>query len=197
MTAQIDDIFKYNGVDYAVAGISDGELFNPSLLGLKPFSNCTACWRGYQAVFTLDHDMLILDTLNVNLLDRGDSYKAIGPVINGIEPSGAKGEKDWFKLHYSGLKYRLSYSGGLLLADGFIDDLYVHMGFHPAWKYARVVELIFENGILRNEFDRSARIAEVRQKILDSHSDSSLSQKMSIDDIFAFVERSFDRTYKI
>lgn len=39
-------------------------------------------------------------------------------------------------------------SGGLLLGEGFIQELYVHMGFHPAWKYLHVIELIFEGGQL-------------------------------------------------
>jgi hypothetical protein len=50
MTAQIDDTFRYRWRQYAVAGVSDGELFDPSLLDLKPAGTCSACWRGYQVV---------------------------------------------------------------------------------------------------------------------------------------------------
>lgn len=39
-------------------------------------------------------------------------------------------------------------SGGLLLGEGFIQELYAHMGFHPAWKCLHVIELIFEGGQL-------------------------------------------------
>jgi hypothetical protein len=59
------------------------------------------------------------------------------------------GEHDWFNNHYEGLAYHLEYSGGLLLADGFLQDLYVPMAFHPAWKHETVLELIFEAGGLR------------------------------------------------
>ena len=45
------------------------------------------------------------------------------------------------------------------LADGFIQNLYVHMGFHPAWKYREVHELLFEDGRLLHAQDRSAAMA--------------------------------------
>lgn len=46
MTAQIPDLFLHNGVEYSLAGISEGALFEPSLFGLEPVANCTVCWRG-------------------------------------------------------------------------------------------------------------------------------------------------------
>lgn len=198
MTAQIDDIFKHNGTDYSVAGISEGELFEVSQLDLRPVGICTACWRGYQAIFAVSDSRLVLDTLHANLLADGEKMeRQEGPMINGVTPTGQQEKHDWFNNHYVGLGYHLEYTGGLLLADGFIDNLYVHMGFHTAWKYTRVVELIFSKGILQNEFDRSDRMAEVRQKMLDSHSDYDSSRMLSNDEIHAFVERSFDRTYNM
>lgn len=196
MTAQIDDMFRYRGADYSVSGISEGELFDPSLLDLQPAGTCTACWRGYQAIFTVSESRLVLDTLHVNLFTAGEGYeRQEGPPINGVSPTGPRGEHDWFNNNYTGLDYHLEYDGGLLLADGFIDDLYVHMGFHPAWKYTTVIELIFANGILQQEFDRSERMAEVRQKIIDSPKDNADSRMPTNEEIRNFVERSFDRTY--
>jgi hypothetical protein len=53
MTAQINDKFLYRNREYAVAGISEGDVFDPALLGLEPAGTSTACWRGYQAIFAL------------------------------------------------------------------------------------------------------------------------------------------------
>ncbi len=132
----------------------------------------------------------------MNLLKEGEGYeRQEGPIINGIRPTGPSEKFDWFNNHYSGLNYHLEYDGGLLLADGFIDDLYVHMGFHPAWKYETVIELIFANGVLQHEFDRSKRMAEVRQKILDSRGENTASRMPTDEEIHDFVERSFHRTY--
>ncbi len=43
-------------------------------------------------------------------------------------------------------------------------NLYVHMGYHPAWKYEKVHELIFENGLLIEDRDISAKMKEYRDK---------------------------------
>ena len=198
MTAQINDVFRFNGVDYSVAGISEGELFDPSLLELKPAGTCTACWRGYRAVFSILNRRLVLAILHVNLLsDDGAWVDIVGPQINGISPTGSKGEYDWFNNHYEGLNYHLEYTGGLLLAHGFIEDLYVHMGFHPAWKYQTVVELAFDKGLLVDEFDRSNRMAEIRQMIIESRTEQDAGKMPTKDEIREFVERAFDRKYRI
>lgn len=198
MTAQIDDMFRYNGTDFSVSGISEGKLFDPGLLGLKPADTCSACWRGYQAIFAVSGSRLVLDTLHVNLLTEGKDYeRQEGPPINGVTPTGSSGEHDWFNNNYTGLDYHLEYDGGLLLADGFIHDLYVHMGFHPAWKYTTVIELVFAKGILQQEFDRSERMAEVRQKIIGSRDNNAACRMPTNVEIRDFVERSFDRKYRL
>jgi hypothetical protein len=197
MTAQIDDTFRYRRRQYAVAGVSEGELFDLSLLDLKPAGTCSACWRGYQAVFGLSDSHLVLNALHVNLLKPGEGYeRKEGPMINGVKPAGPRGEHDWFNNHYKGLKYQLEYKGGLLLADGFIKELYVHMGFHPAWKYKRVIELIFEAGLLKQEFDRSERMAEIRQRILERQGESNSGRLPTDVELAQFIERAYDRSYR-
>ena len=198
MTAQLNDTFRYHGREYAVAGISEGELFDPALLDLRPAATCTACWRGYQAVFGLSGARLVLDALHVNLLMPGQGYqRQEGPEINGVKPTGPREKHDWFNNHYEGIGYHLEYAGGLLLADGFIQELYVHMGFHPAWKYERVVELVFESGVLKREFDRSEQMAELRARVADSRPAGGDGHKLTRDEIVEFVERAFDRTYRM
>lgn len=198
MTSQINDMFRYRKCEYALAGISEGEFFDPSLLDLKPSGTCSACWRGYQAVFALSGSRLVLDALHVNLLKPGEGYKREeGPLINGVKPGEPRGEYDWFNNHYEGLEYNLEYTGGLLLAAGFIKELYVHMGFHPAWKYERVVELVFDAGILKQEFDRSAQMAELRQRFLEPRGENDSHQMPTEGEIARFVERAFDRSYRM
>ena len=65
MTAQMNDLFRYQGTEFALAGISEGELFEPGLLDLNPCATSTACWRGYQAIFALSDLRLVLDLLHV------------------------------------------------------------------------------------------------------------------------------------
>ncbi len=165
---------------------------------LEPLSVFSACWRGYFASFALIDNRLVLDALDVSLLKRTQgkgkppSYlQLLGPTINGVAPEGPpEGDKvRAFNNHYRGLAYHLDYSGGLLLAEGFIRQLYVHMGFHPAWKYENVIELVFQNGRLVSESDKSSEIANVRARAAAGPGDRG--------DIAAWVERCFDRNYGV
>lgn len=197
MTAQIDDVFKYQRRRYSIAGISEDEFFEIGSLGLDPVSPHTACWRGYQAVFSISESRLVLSELLVNLISptEDNPYEpAIGPVINGISPIPSRKQFDPFNNVYKGLNYDIGYSGGLLIAREFIESLYVHMGFHPAWKYEEVVELIFDEGILTQAFDRSEQMTEIRARLSDS-SNERASNPSSHDDIITFIDRAFDRRY--
>ena len=187
MTAQANDSFRYRDTEYTLAGISEGELFDISVFGLELDEFCSACWRGYVALFAVTQNRLVLDALHVRLKIPGE-----GPVINGVKPFLEYGNP-----HYEGLGYRLEYSGGVLLANGFIESLYVHMGFHPAWKYETVIELIFDAGILKEEIDRSDRMAEIREMVVNSRNESDATRTPVKNEITRFVERAFDRTYRI
>ena len=198
VTAQINDLFHYRNRNYSVAGISEGELFVPSVLDLMPVSTCTACWRGYRAVFGLLDKRLVLSDLHINLMKSEGRYqRQEGPDINGVKATDRKDKHDWFNNHYESLAYHLEYSGGLLIADGFLRELYVHMGFHPPWKYESVFELIFEGGILKQEFDRSERMAEIRKEFVQARPKDSSGAPLSRDEITKFVERAFDRSYRM
>jgi hypothetical protein len=190
MTAQFNDQFRYQEKDFSIAGISTGELFRPADFGLFPIPASTACWRGYVATFAIFESHLVLDTLSVNLQEKQ------APTINGILPSEPARGLKLFNNVYTDLKYRIPYTGGLLLGHDFISEFYVHMGFHPAWKYKEVFELTFENGRLVSEIDRSAWAAQERKNFLESKQNDDPNRMPTKKEIRDFVERSFDRTYK-
>ena len=196
MTAQIDDSFLHHGIEYSIAGISAGKILDMPALGLRPTMGSTACWRGYQAVFALQEERLVLERLDVNLFEGGEGWprgrELQGPVLNGVTPR--PGPSGSFNNRYEGLGLPLEYSGGVLLGIGFIHELYVHMGFHPAWKYERVVELVFERGILLREADRSRQLAEFRGMM--SARALEPGAEASPEDIARFVEETFDRSYR-
>lgn len=187
MTAQASDRFRHRNTEYALAGISEGELFDVSVFGLGLDHFCSACYRGYVALFAIAQNRLVLDALRVRLKCPGEA-----PIINGVRPFLEYGNP-----RYEGLGYHLEYSGGLLLATGFIESLYVHMGFHPAWKYKTVIELIFDAGILKEEIDRSERMAEIREMVVNSRNESDAMRMPVKNEITRFVARAFDRTYRM
>ena len=94
--------------------------------------------------------------------------KVLPPPVNGVAATLFPEEGMFhFEYQYENLDMTVPFTGGLLLAKGFIRELYVHMGFHPAWKYETVHELVFESGKLVEERDVSARLAEVRKRMRD------------------------------
>jgi len=199
MTAQIEDTFRFQGRELSLAGISGAGLFEPADHGLDPKSWSTACWRGYRAHYVVTNDKLILSALEVSLTDPrevndGTPDRVPAPSINGIPASiPPEGYFKRFEYEYEGLELLVPYSGGLLLASGFIDELYVHMGFHPAWKYRHVHELIFELGMLKDGRDVSEKLSAIRKKMvaMPPEGDGSSPPPGSM----AWIEKCFSQDY--
>jgi hypothetical protein len=89
---------------------------------------------------------------------------------------------------FEDLNRPIPFTGGLLLGDGFLWDLYVHMGFHPGWKFETVVELEFAGGHLTGVTDHSEAAKEFRGKL------SSEDLKPESRGI-GWVEGTFDQRY--
>jgi hypothetical protein len=196
MTAQIQDRFHFNSRTYDIAGISEGELFDPHAYGLTPKASCTACWRGYQAEFNVQDSALVLENLRINLFADNESYEPVdGPVLNTVAPQEPDSDSDLFNNYYEKAQMPLEYSGGVLLGTGFIRELYVHMGFHPAWKYEKVLELVFDKGTLQSVSDRSAQMEDFRKQMLEAKGGEEESRPPGDDQIRSFIERAFDRSY--
>jgi hypothetical protein len=181
MTAQISDVVVYRGKPHRIAGINGSGLFDPTEQGVRPVMISTACWRGYHCTYEVADRSLLLTELNVGLgeedralAERGEGPKLFGRIprrytVRGYSEDLGTGEvqTSWESpdFRYDGLREAVPFTGGLLLADDFIDELYVHMGFHPAWKFREVHELLFERGQVVKEADRSAEMAEFRDMV--------------------------------
>jgi hypothetical protein len=131
MTAQVSDFVNYKNEEYSSAGIHGHGLFNPLEYGLQPNPNvcCTACYRGYQCGYSITDKELLLSSLKINLEQPTKK-------LFGIQPNTSKSKVGLiFNAAYLDLAHKIPFSGGILIAKDFIEELYVHMGFHPAWKY--------------------------------------------------------------
>jgi hypothetical protein len=87
----------------------------------------------------------------------------------------------------------IPFTGGMLIARGFHKELYVHMGFHPAWKYADVVEVEFEVGRVTSTTDRSEAMAQLRSRLGPLRNGYGTTNSNT--EIAAWVERAFSRKY--
>jgi hypothetical protein len=134
---------------------------------MDPIGMCSACWRGYLAIYSLNDDKLVLNKLEINLVKIKESeFNAItGPEINGVKPQ--LNPHHHLNNTYEDLNFPLNFTGGILLGKDFIQELYVHMGFHPAWKYEKVYELVFQEGKLIEKRNMTVKMAEIRNKLAD------------------------------
>jgi hypothetical protein len=195
MTAQASDIITYRSSQFHLAAYSAGEPFDPKNYGYRPVMASTACYRGYICEYKVDSGTLLLDNLRISHQgnDLPVSQNKQPPNLNGIVASLSE-HRFFGRWLFLDVNLPLEYTGGLVVAKGFIKSLYVHMGFHPAWKYEEVHELIFESGELISESDLSKRMVEVRNKIeLET---TAKAEKPSRKEIESWINECFRREYK-
>jgi hypothetical protein len=74
-------------------------------------------------------------------------------------------------------------------------ELYVHMGFQPAWKYRTVLELLFDEGKLVKIRDVSEEIRELRNKMLERPMEPGLDA--DVQEILSWIESTFELDYDL
>lgn len=192
MTAQASDTVRYLGEKHALTAFSAGEPFDPKAFGYRPVMASTACWRGYLCDYEVANDALRLAHLQINHQpsDNRASRALQPPPLAGVAATPAKAT--WVgRWEFSEVALPLPYSGGLVIARDFLRELYVHMGFHPAWKYQHVHELLFEEGRLIEARDVSARMATIREHARTPKPTGDASRET----IEAWIRDCFSRDY--
>ena len=191
MTAQLTDKFTYQEKDYDLADGSGAGLFDPAKYGLKPVMKCTAFWRGYYCQYTLLGDQLILKTLQINHSDEETRpVPTAPPPLCGHMAVPSTGRFRLFASVYENIDLPIVFTGGLLLGADFINEMYRHMGFPPAYKYRQVHELLFVDGTLLEAADRSYEMAELREHM------GSRGEFKDREGIAALIKRYFSLEYK-
>ena len=161
VTAQIPDTVLLEGRELAIAGVQGTGLFDPLDHGLAPRMIHTACWRGYLCRYAVADGELVVDQLTLgagSTLDEQEITRTT-TVLGGHADTSERG------LVYRDLNRPVPFTGGLLLGAGFVQSTYVHMGFHPAWKFEQVAELLAEGGRVTAVADRSEEMARLRERI--------------------------------
>jgi hypothetical protein len=195
MTAQIADSCRYLSLRFAVAGANGEGMFDPAEHGLSPRAPHSACWRGFWCEYVVEEGRLLLDVLHIalgNAFGRGSDPPLFGVLPRRSEEPSDRPSMDAAFSTFESLRAPVAFTGGLLIGHGFIDDLYAHMGFHPAWKFRRVHELIFEGGQLLEAFDRSDAAEGFRERLTSEDVQPRGRDSREIRD---WVERSFSLHY--
>jgi hypothetical protein len=194
MTAQAADLFVLDSVEHALAGICGDGLFEPVQHGFTPEGKDTGCWRGYVCTYGLREERLVLEALYINHGSwQGQTYRPFAaPAFEGRAPVEQTSGHQRFDLAYENVGLPLPFNGGLLAATDFIRELYVHMGYHPAWKYRKVHELIFEDGRLGSRRDVSNDLLAYRARFVNRSAPPDLEDQARIK---AWVEEAFSLDY--
>jgi len=160
MTAQVPDSVRINGTDFDICGVRGEGLFDPSVYGVETLAPHTACWRGFVCGYAITDDHLVLDELR--LWSEPRRWPDNRPLLERFfgERLAVDENQPWF--HAERLACPMPFTGGLLLGDGYVEELHVRMGYQPAYKYRTVLELTFESGLLVSRSDRSIEMAEIR-----------------------------------
>lgn len=145
------------------------------------------------AIYSLLDDNLVLKDLDINLgipQENGDLLPSDGPELNGIKPQ----QEPEYRINnsYKNINLPINLTGGILIAKDFIQELYIHMGFHPAWKYEKVHELLFQEGKLTEKRDVSGKLREVREKLANEPLKPGIQQM----DQLEWIESTFRLDYE-
>ena len=186
VTAQIPDSIR---LEYPgdrdrirkIQGVRGDALFDPAQRGWITASPSTANWRGYVANYGIHESRLVLRDLDIHFADPNAPI----PKLHEHE-----GRKNGGEVVYNNMRMPIDFTGGILACDRFIRELYVHMGFHPAWKFEHVEELIFDKGKLVQRDDVSAKLAEVREVMIRAPLEPAKRE-----DIAGWVQRCFTLEY--
>lgn len=114
-----------------------------------------------------------------------------GPAINGVLPVSGRIANSGFSDNYHHVGLPLSYSGGLMIGSGFVDELNIHMGFLPSWKFEKVIELRFKKGHLTATYDHSADMAAIREA--NAGRDPDQLGDFTLHGIAEWIERRFEQ----
>jgi len=151
MTGQISDTFIFKTKMYSLIGIMGEDLFYPFKYGMIPEMLNTACYQGYYSTYEIKGSNIFLQQLTIR--EKNGNY----PPIDGVYP-----EKKEFEANYRDLNLIIPFNGKLRLAKGFINDLYIHMGFQKASAFKKVFDLTVEEGLIIDVSDRSKEAKEKR-----------------------------------
>jgi len=186
------DQVRWRGRTWSLVGIAGGPLFDPAAFGVVPQMLHTAAWRGFLCTYAVAQEALRLDRLEIGF-DPETNARAVAGDAPVIGRSAAVRRGTGYVWLYDGADLPIPFTGGLRLGHGFIRELYVHMGFAPAWKFEEVHELRFEEGRLVSATDESREMR--RQRDLARREPLAPPRNSGVERITAWIRSTFDRSY--
>lgn len=188
MTEQIKSAFLYKSQPYSAFISSQNQLFDLSVFQLQPSTTNSANWDGYLATYALREQTLVVLSLYVLLLGKKNSASLHieGPTLRRVKPVFEK--KGFFNNYYENLNHPLDYSGKILLAKEQKKSRYVpHFSF--LWDYEDATELVFQDGQLLQERDRSETMQRLQKTLMEE------TKQQNLPELFSWCELFFEYPY--
>lgn len=171
MTAQIPDRVLFKGEKYELIGYRGAALVHPEQFGMVPEEISTACYEGYYVTYKLGEGGFSLKEMT--LREKSGRYLRIG---------GVEAKIDTYSATYKGLAVAVPFTGKIRIARGFIQDLYIHMGYQKASAYKCVLDISLERGKITEILDRSTEMEEKR---------GAFKKRCDEGNVFQLVEEAF------
>lgn len=171
MTIQVSPSMLYNNKKYTILEQNFRIELNLRDYGFHPRPLSSACWDGYECVYTVYKNILCLHEI---LINEGDANFA--PIFCGQAPVQDTGPSKLIprQLTYTNLKFPISYTGTLFIASDYTH--YSETGkyySHSRLNYQTIISLTFKNGLLTSAIDYSLQIKQARKFLIDKNPDIS------------------------
>lgn len=159
------DLLSHDGKMWRIAGVAGYGFFTPLRYGVFRDDLQTEFWRGWDARFVVEPNRQLGLTEVTLLLDRSRFKDRKMPMLFGAAPTGAPAV--YYTFYTFAPPEPIPFTGGILAenlshADWVRFDEPGEMRFERAHLYFgdAVSELIFEDGLLREQHDRTALFAD-------------------------------------
>lgn len=166
MTAQIQDTVEYKGETYLLIDHHGKSPFDPERYGLEVTGKSSICWRGYACTYRIEKNIIQLDTLEASVgRYEGAKYVELElPRINNVEGERQESTAQVFNAKYEHLHLQLPFSGTLILAKDYSENLGQPIGMETKWMFNLVLALTFKDGILKEVKDISKEMELIRKQ---------------------------------
>ncbi|WP_242927795.1 energy transducer TonB [Pontibacter vulgaris] len=159
-TAQVPDILIYNGDTLSIFAnpleqLPNIDTLRPKLFGSKEGCTTTACWRGYQAEWTIIENQLFLTGI-YSCCHHKDKIQANLKQLFGNKLIDEKVQADWVTAD--------------LISPLGKELYYVHMGYESLYEKEVLFQIVKGNLIRKHVFDNS----KSRQSIYSQDSEKLL-----------------------
>lgn len=188
MTGQAHDLVVFDGKGRTLVGASGTGLFEPSAFGVKAVPWVTALWRGYRATYAVQSDRLILQRLVIGVGADSSDGALRSTTLFGRELR----RSSCGPVALDDLAQPVDFSGGLLVGHELIQGVGIPTGYHPAWRWRNVHELLFEQGLLKAACDRSPQAAEARARLSLRRDEPGATRGADLD---AWIRKCFSLDY--